>query len=225
MTSANKHLPSPPGAAEAIDLENQYVEDADTTTNGFLRFLDHFHPMGLPDGPVMIVSKTDIVRRRAASIILSILLVCFVGLPLRLISWVYTYESSSVGLIDDIISHSILAAACYFDLRISSLTRRTVIRTLPKPDRMGIRNGRLTKLETKPTTWRPEMFWPSVVRDLFVMGFVLGVEWYLEDVVLFRKLFAVALILERWRYMCLETGKGVPDEDEARKKTDVREGR
>lgn len=113
---------------QASDLESQSHAEVDVRKDGVLGCLISFHSKGPSDSLMPVSSAADIRKRRILSIALSIFLAGFIGLPLRLISWVHTYNSPYMRLADDTISHTILGVACYIHFRMASLTER------PNPD-------------------------------------------------------------------------------------------
>jgi hypothetical protein len=121
-SNQGKEPEQPPKKIETFDIESQAEPAANKS--GILRHFTSSSSRDPSDSQTPEPSANDIQRRRRISILLSIILAGYVGLPVRFISWVYGYESAHVRLLDDVLSHAILGAGFWFHFRMASLTQR-----------------------------------------------------------------------------------------------------
>jgi hypothetical protein len=185
-----------------FDIESQQTPTVagDTMLDGCLQCLDYFHPMGPPDeGPS---TNRQIIRRRIASVLLSILIMAWCRVPFDFTPffWVIQYDYPYLRIFELIISHALLAAACYFHFRIASVRSPTVFFRLlfGSRHRMGVRGGQVAPVVDMQLRYFPGSFWIYVSMDLAVMG----LEFFVIDNAVFRAAFALYMMFFRFLYLC-----------------------
>lgn len=193
------------GDSPPVDIESQMPADegGNTMMDGCLRCLDYFHPMG-PSTTAAVPSSSEITRRRIASVALSVLLVAYCRVQVKFASLTETDPKTPMYLHIATLysSHAILVAACYFHFKIASLKSPTVLHVplFCSRHRMGVRGGRVQRLEATPTKYYPQTYWIYVMIDLALMG----LEFFVIDDAAFRAGFALWLVVQRCVYVFME---------------------